>query len=58
VAAVPSGLSLNQLRIIKRIICPQALGSLFVAWYDSQGYGAGILTHLNTVTYTEGGEGY
>jgi hypothetical protein len=25
---------------------PQALGSLFVAFYDSQGYGGGILTRL------------
>jgi hypothetical protein len=27
---------------------PQAPGSLFVAFYDSQGYGGGILTHLHT----------
>jgi hypothetical protein len=27
---------------------PQALGSLIVAFYDSQGYGGGILTHLHT----------
>jgi hypothetical protein len=27
------------------VIYPQALGSLFVAFYDSQGYGGGILTH-------------
>jgi hypothetical protein len=27
---------------------PQALGSLFVASYDSQGYGRGILTRLHT----------
>jgi hypothetical protein len=27
---------------------PQALGSLFVTSYHSQGYGVGILTHLNT----------
>jgi hypothetical protein len=26
---------------------PQARGSLFVAFYDSQGYGGGILTHLH-----------
>jgi hypothetical protein len=26
---------------------PQALGSLFVASYDSQGYGGGIRTHLS-----------
>jgi hypothetical protein len=26
---------------------PQALGSLFVASYDSQGYGGGIRTHLH-----------
>jgi hypothetical protein len=27
---------------------PQAPGSLFVAFYDSQDYGGGILTHLHT----------
>jgi hypothetical protein len=27
---------------------PRALGSLFVATYDSQGYGGGILTRLHT----------
>jgi hypothetical protein len=27
---------------------PLALGSLFVASYDSQGYGGGILTRLHT----------
>jgi hypothetical protein len=27
---------------------PQALGSLFVAYYHSQGYAEGSLTHLNT----------
>jgi hypothetical protein len=27
---------------------PQAPGSLFVAFYDSAGYGGGILTHLHT----------
>jgi hypothetical protein len=27
---------------------PQTLGSLFVASYDSQGYGGGILTSLHT----------
>jgi hypothetical protein len=26
---------------------PQAPGSVFVAFYDSQGYGGGILTHLH-----------
>jgi hypothetical protein len=33
----------------------RALGSLFVASYDSQGYGGGILTHLHTKTseYTQ-----
>jgi restriction endonuclease Mrr len=34
---------------------PQALGSLFVASYDSQGYGGGILTRLHTgknIVYT------
>jgi hypothetical protein len=29
---------------------PRALGSLFVASYDSQGYGGGILTRLHTGT--------
>jgi hypothetical protein len=29
-------------------IYPQALGSLFVASYDSQGYGGGIRTGLHT----------
>jgi hypothetical protein len=29
-------------------VSPQALGSLFVAFYDSQGYGGGILTRLDT----------
>jgi hypothetical protein len=29
---------------------PQALGSLFVALYDSQGYGGGILIRLHTGT--------
>jgi hypothetical protein len=29
-------------------LCPQALGSLFVPFYDSQGYGGGILTRLHT----------
>jgi hypothetical protein len=28
-------------------VTPQALGSLLVASYDSQGYGGGILTHLH-----------
>jgi hypothetical protein len=27
---------------------PQAPGSLFVAFHDSQGYGGGILTRLHT----------
>jgi hypothetical protein len=27
---------------------PQARGSLFVAFYDSRGYGGGILTRLHT----------
>jgi hypothetical protein len=27
---------------------PQALGSLIIASYDSQGYGGGIRTHLHT----------
>jgi hypothetical protein len=27
---------------------PQALGSLFIASYDSQGYGGGIITSLHT----------
>jgi hypothetical protein len=27
---------------------PRALSSLFVAFYESQGYGRGILTHLHT----------
>jgi hypothetical protein len=31
-------------------IYPQAPGSLFVAFYDSQGYGGGILTRLHTGT--------
>jgi hypothetical protein len=26
---------------------PQALGSLFVAFYDSQGYGGGVLARLH-----------
>jgi hypothetical protein len=30
---------------------PQALGSLFVAFYDSQGYGGDILTRLHTGFY-------
>jgi hypothetical protein len=29
-------------------LCPQALGSLFVASYDSQGNGGGIRPHLHT----------
>jgi hypothetical protein len=28
---------------------PQALGFLFIASYDSQGYGGGILTPLHTI---------
>jgi hypothetical protein len=33
----------------------QALGSVFFAWYDSQGYGGGIRTRLHTgrITYKE-----
>jgi hypothetical protein len=31
-------------------LCPQALGSLFVASYDSQGCGAGIRTPLHAGT--------
>jgi hypothetical protein len=27
---------------------PQALGSVFITYYNSQGYGGGILTHLHT----------
>jgi hypothetical protein len=27
---------------------PQALSSLFVAFYESQGYGGGIITRLHT----------
>jgi hypothetical protein len=30
---------------------PQALGSLSVAFYDSQGYSGGILTRLHTRRY-------
>jgi hypothetical protein len=29
-------------------ITPQALDSLFIAYYDSQGYGGGIRTRLHT----------
>jgi hypothetical protein len=29
---------------------PQALGSVFVAFYDFKSYGGGILTHLHTET--------
>jgi hypothetical protein len=29
----------------------QALSSIFVASYDSQGYGGGIRTHLHTGSY-------
>jgi hypothetical protein len=29
-------------------LCPQAPGSLFVASYDTQGYGGGILSRLHT----------
>jgi hypothetical protein len=32
-------------------LCPQALGSLFVASYDSQGYGGNIWTRLHTKQY-------
>jgi hypothetical protein len=31
-------------------LCRQALGYLFVAFYDSQSYSGGILSHLHTVT--------
>jgi hypothetical protein len=31
-------------------LCPQALGSLFVTSYDTQGHGGGISTRLHTVT--------
>jgi hypothetical protein len=29
---------------------PEALGSLFIAFYDSQGYGESTVTHLHTET--------
>jgi hypothetical protein len=29
-------------------LCPQAPGSLFIAFYDLQGYGRNIPTHLHT----------
>jgi hypothetical protein len=32
-------------------VIPQATGSLFVAFYDSQGYGGGILSCLHTGTF-------
>jgi hypothetical protein len=32
-------------------LCPRALPSLFVASYDSQGYGAGILTRLKSKSH-------
>jgi hypothetical protein len=32
-------------------LCPQAPGSLFVAFYDSLGCGGGILTRLHTRMY-------
>jgi hypothetical protein len=32
------------------VIYPQVMGSLFIASYNSQGYGGGILTHLHTAT--------
>jgi hypothetical protein len=32
---------------------PQVLGSLFVASYDSQGYGGGIRTRLHKGTFTQ-----
>jgi hypothetical protein len=31
-------------------LSPQELGFLFIAFYDSQGYGGGILTHLHIRT--------
>jgi hypothetical protein len=31
----------------------QALGSLFIAFYDLQGYGGSILTHLHTRKYNQ-----
>jgi hypothetical protein len=31
---------------------PYAMGSLIIAFYDSQGYAGGILTHLHTGTNT------
>jgi hypothetical protein len=34
---------------------PQALGSFFVTFYDSQGYGGGILTRLHTGRFSEYG---
>jgi hypothetical protein len=46
VAAVLSGLSPTPpiiIIIIIIIIYPQALGSVFIAFYDSQGYGGDIL---------------
>jgi hypothetical protein len=30
------------------LVYSQAPGSLFVAFYDSKGYGGGIVTHLHT----------
>jgi hypothetical protein len=32
---------------------PEALGSLFVAFYDSQGYGGGIRPRLHTGSYVD-----
>jgi hypothetical protein len=32
---------------------PRALGSLFVASYDSQGYGGGIITRLHTASQSQ-----
>jgi hypothetical protein len=34
-------------------LCPQALGSLFVASYDSQGCGGGVRTRLHTASPNE-----
>jgi hypothetical protein len=35
-------------RVAQLYVYPQATGSLFFAFYDSQGYGGGILTPLHT----------
>jgi hypothetical protein len=49
VADVPSGFSLN----LSQETNPQAPGSLFVASYDSQGYGGGIRTRFHTGASSE-----